>query len=163
MLRAMAERMIELLLLAGLGSFVAAIYCLIRGFRMFGTMRPAAATVWRSDYTDAQRREDFWSFGTIGTQRGFNWQDGQNARLIEDEIRFTTADGRQHATLVHRRVRRGWTPSSSYVVWYYPANPARVTAMGPYAWFGYALLAAFGCVLLGYTWLDAGGPLPFAT
>lgn len=154
--------MIEFVLLVWFGTVAGFFYCLFRGLRMFGTMRPAAAMVWRSDYTESQRRDDFWSFGTIGTQRGFNWQDGQNARLIEDEIRFTTADGRKHTALVQRRVRRGWTPSSNYVVWYDPANPARVTAMGPYAWFGYALLAAFGCALLGYTWLDAGAPLPFA-
>ncbi|WP_421850654.1 hypothetical protein [Novosphingobium sp.] len=149
--------MAELLLIGALGAYLALVYCLFRALQLFGSWRPAAAIVWRSDYTEAQRSDDFWSFGfTIGTLRGFNWRDGDHARLIEDEIRFTATDGREHRAMVQRRVRRGWTPSSSYVVWYDPADPVRVTAQGPSFWLLHALLLLVLIGLLIQIWNRIG-------
>lgn len=149
--------MAELLLLLALGAYLALVFCLFRALQLLGSWRPAAALVWRSDYTDAQQNDDFWSFGsTFGTLRGFNWRDGQHARLIEDEIRFTTTSGQEQRAVVQRRVRRGWTPSSSYIVWYDPADPARVTAQGPSFWLLHALLLLILIGLLIQMWNRIG-------
>ena len=110
--------------------------------------------MWRSDYTEAQQREDLWSFGfTAFTSRGYNWRDGEDSRLIEDEVRFRTRDGREVRTLVTRRVHRGWTPSGVYTVWYDPADPVHATARGPWEWILRAVLVTIMAgVLLAQIW-----------
>jgi len=147
----------DVLILAAPALMLAMLYCSWRAFHLFRTWTPAAATVWQRDYTDAERSDDFWHFGfTIGTLRGWNWRDGDNARLIEDEVMFTDAEGRNRRVTVERRVRRGWRPSSVYTIWYDPADPNQATAFGPGYWlmmtavFAVMLVGVFGlCLQLG--------------
>lgn len=122
---------------------LAMLYCCWRAMTVLSTRRAAVAVVRDSDYGERERRDDFWHFGfTIGTLRGWNWRDGDDARLIRDDIEFTDARGATHRATVERRVRRGWRPSDAYVVWYDPADPARVTAFGPGYWLMIALTFA---------------------
>ena len=58
--------------------------------------------------------------------------------------------------MVQRRVRRGWTPSSSYIVWYDPTDPAKVTAQGPGFWLLHALLLLILIGLLIQMWNRIG-------
>lgn len=135
---------------------LAVLYCCWRAASLFGAWRAATATVRDSDYSERERIDDFWHFGsTLGTIRGWNWRDGDHGRLIVDTIEFSDATGATHRTIVERRVRRGWRPSGAYTVWYDPADPARVTAFGPGHWlmlalaWGAALAAVFAlCVEL---------------
>jgi hypothetical protein len=132
--------MIDLLIVAAPALALATLYCLWRAAHLVGSWRPAVASVTRSDYDAGQQSEDFWSFGfTLFTSRGWNWRDGKNGRLIEDDIQFEDGEGQPHRATIQRRVRRGWRPSSVYTVWYDPADPAKVTAFGP----GYWILLAF--------------------
>ncbi|HEX4693138.1 DUF3592 domain-containing protein [Sphingomonas sp.] len=113
------------------------LYCLYRAATLFAAWRPAAAVVWGSDYTDAERRDDFWGFGTL---RGWRITDGDHQRLIEETVHYQDADGEAHVTEVKRYVRAGWRPSGAHIVWYDTADPDRATALGP----GYWLLSAGG-------------------
>jgi hypothetical protein len=139
--------MIDLLIVAVPLLVLAMLYCLWRAAHMFATLRPAVANVTRSDYDQGQQSEDFWSFGfTALTSRGWDWRDGENARLIEDEIVFEDDQGARHRATVRRRVRRGWRPYSVYTIWYDPEDPAKVTAFGPGHWIMLALV--WGAVLV---------------
>ena len=125
---------------------LAMVYCGWRALRMFSAWRPAVATVWKSGYGECDQQDDFWHFGfTLATRRGWNWRDGENARLIEDEIIFSDAEGGRHRALVERRVRRGWRPGNVYMIWYDPARPERVTTFGPGYWL--LIMAVFACML----------------
>ena len=153
--------MVEVLSVGAVGAVLAFLFCLFRGLTMLGRWRAAPARVWRSDYTEMQQHDDFWSMGfTLGTARGFDWRDGQHSRRIEEEIVYTRSDGTDHRAVVHRQVRRGWRPNAAYVVWYDPANPEKVTAFGPFSWLGYAGLIAFMIGLIVFTALQRGLPLP---
>lgn len=137
---------------------LALLYCCWRAVSLFGNWKPATATVRDSDYSDAERRDDFWHFGfTVGTIRGFNWRDGKNARLITDQIDFTDAAGESHRATVERRVHRGWRPSGAYTVWYDPTDPARVTAFGPGHWLLSALAFAAALFALFSICVDLAG------
>jgi len=138
----------DLIVLAAPCLMLAMLYCCWRAVGLFGGWRAATAIVRDSDYSEREREDDFWHFGSpFGTIRGWNWRDGENARLITDRIEFTDAEGEQRRATVERRVRRGWRPSGAYTVWYDPADPARVTAFGPGYWLMIAL--AFGVALVG--------------
>lgn len=126
---------------------LAMLYCLGRAIRVARAWTPTVATVWKSGYGEADQQDDFWHFGfTLGTRRGWSWRDGENARLIKDEIVFTDAAGQRHRALVERRVRRGWRPNNVYTVWYQPGRPERVTTFGPGYWL--LMVAVFGCILV---------------
>jgi hypothetical protein len=143
-----AGRVKDVLILAAPALMLAMLYCCWRALNLFRTWTPAVATVWQSDYTDAERSDDFWHFGvTLGTLRGWNWRDGENGRLIEDEVMFTDAEGKSRRATVERRVRRGWRPSSVYTIWYDPADPNQVTAVGPGYWL--MMMAVFATMLVG--------------
>lgn len=134
-------------LLACLGGIVFSVW---RACALFDGWLPSAATVWRSDYTENQQSEDLWCAGmTAFTSRGYNWRDGEDMRLIEDEIRFYTAEGLEVRAVVERRVHRGFRPAGVYTVWYKVADPHCVTANGPWAWIFYAVLFAVACGVLG--------------
>lgn len=113
------------------------LYCLYRAATLFAAWRPAAAVVWGSDYTDAERRDDFWGFGLL---RGWRITDGDHQRLIEETVHYQDADGERHVAEVKRYVRAGWRPSNAHIVWYDTADPDRATALGPGHW----LLSAAG-------------------
>lgn len=149
--------MADLILVAAVAIALLAGFCLWQVLRLLGSWRPALARVWRSDYTDSQQREDFWSFGmTMFTSRGYNWRDGEDSRLIEDEIVFTGDDGRERRALVKRRVDRGWRPSQNYTVWYNPADPAQVTVLGPLYWSFLGVLSLVGVGVLVRVLLTLG-------
>jgi hypothetical protein len=138
----------DLVVLAAPCLMLAMLYCCWRAMSLFGTWCAATATVRDSDYSEREREDDFWHFGTtFGTIRGWNWRDGDHARLISDRIDFTDAEDEEHSATVERRVRRGWRPSGAYTVWYDPDDPAKVTAFGPGYWLMIAL--AFGVALAG--------------
>lgn len=138
----------DLVVIAAPCLMLAMLYCCWRAVNLFGTWRAATATVRDSDYSERERQDDFWHFGfTPGTIRGWNWRDGENARLITDRVTFADASGEQHRATVERRVRRGWRPSGAYTVWYNPNDPAQVTAFGPGYWLMIAV--AFGAALIG--------------
>jgi hypothetical protein len=129
----------DLVVLAVPCLMLAMLFCCWRAVNLFGTWRAATATVRDSDYSERERQDDFWHFGfTIGTIRGWNWRDGENARLITDKVEFIDSDGEQRRATVERRVHRGWRPSGAYTLWYDPNDPARVTA------FGVVLVGMFG-------------------
>ena len=134
----------DLLILAAPLLMLSLLYCGWRAARLFLAWNPAAATVWQSDYTDGQRQDDFWRGGPgVGSLRGWDGRDGEDSRLIEDEITFTDAGGERRRAVVERRVAAGWRPDSVFTIWYDPADPARrVTAFGPGHWLGLALLPA---------------------
>jgi len=139
----------DLVVLAAPCLMLALLYCCWRGVNLLGNWRAATAIVRDSDYSEREREDDFWHFGsTLGTIRGWHWRDGEHARLITDTIDFTDAQGEEHRTTVERRVRRGWRPSGAYTVWYDPSDPTKVTAFGPGYWLIIALAcgAALGCV-----------------
>lgn len=133
--------MADVLVLAALVCWLLFVFCLWQALRLLGTWQPAPAMVWRSDYSEGQQSEDFWSFGmTMFTSRGWNWRDGEDTRYIEDEIRFRDRDGIERRALVHRWVHRGWKPAGAYTVWYDPADPSRATVLGPFTWAAWAVL-----------------------
>jgi len=142
--------MADLLVIAALGAWLGFVGCTLRALSLFATWQPAPATVWRSDYTEGQQSEDFWSMGmTLFTSRGWNWRDGEDSRYIEDEIRFRDRDGIERRTIVHRWVHRGWRPDGAYTVWYDPKEPTRATTLGPFTWGAWALLSLLlACVAL---------------
>lgn len=141
----MVPAMAGFLMLAALVAWLAFVVCVLRALRLFAGWMPAAATVWRSDYTENQQSDDFWSMGmTLFSLRGWNWRDGDDTRYIEDEIRFHDQDGVERRTIVHRWVHRGWQPSGVYTVWYDAADPEKATVLGPFTW---ALWAALSLVL----------------
>lgn len=138
----------DLIVLAAPCLILAMLYCCWRAVNLFAGWRAATAIVRDSDYSEREREDDFRHFGSpLGTIRGWNWRDGENARLISDRIEFTDAQGESRRATVERRVRRGGRPSGAYTVWYDPADPARVTAFGPGYWLIIAL--AFGVALVG--------------
>lgn len=145
--------MADLFLTIAFAAWLLFVFSIWQVARLLGGWQPAQAHVWRSDYTLEHQSADFWSLGLSGlTTRGWRWDDGENARLIEDEIVYTTRDGRERRALVSRRVARGRMPSGYYTVWYDPADPDQVTAIGPWHWGGtalvaLALLAACGSVI----------------
>jgi hypothetical protein len=138
----------DLIVLAAPCLMLAMLYCCWRAVSLFGTWRAATAIVRDSDYSEREREDDFWHFGSpLGTLRGWNWRDGENARLITDKVEFTDAQGESRRATVERRVRRGGRPSGAYTVWYDPDDPARVTAFGPGYWL--IIAVAFGATLVG--------------
>lgn len=134
----------DLLILAAPLLMLSLLYCGWRAARLFLTWNPAAATVSRSDYSSGEQQDDFWRGGPgVGSLRGLDWRDGEDSRLIEDEVSFTDSDGERRRAVVERRVAAGWRPDSVFTIWYDPADPARrVTAFGPGHWLGLALLFA---------------------
>lgn len=150
--------MIDMLVVAAPMLMLATLYCLWRAAHMLMTFRPAVANVMRSDYDQGQQSEDFWSFGfTAFTSRGWNWRDGEDGRLIEDQIMFEDGDGERHRATVQRRVRRGWRPDGVYTIWYDPDEPARVTSFGPGHWLLLAVVWAVSLVgLFGFGLQIAG-------
>jgi len=111
-------------------------YCVYRAAALFGGWRPAAALVWSSDYSDAQRSDDFWGYGML---RGWRWGDGNGQRLIEETVHYQDEHGDRHVAEVKRYVRAGWRPSNAHTIWYDAAAPDNATTFGP----GYWLLTAF--------------------
>ena len=110
--------MTDLILVALFGAWLFFAFSVWQVVRLLSGWKPAAAKVWHSDYSEAQQREDFWSFGmTAFTSRGWNWRDGEDQRYIEDEIVYTPQDGRERRSVVKRYVHRGWKPSNVYTVW----------------------------------------------
>ena len=126
--------------------------------RLLGGWSPAVAHVERSDYTENQQWEDRWLFNApMMTSRGWNWRDGEDERLIEEDIVYTLADGTQHRAIIERRVARGWRPSTVYTVWVSNDDPNRVTVRGPLYW---SMVACGGITLMGeavYLILQHGG------
>ncbi|WP_353229885.1 DUF3592 domain-containing protein [Novosphingobium sp.] len=137
--------MASLFLLLAIVAWVAMVYALWRVACMLAGWRPTPAQVCKSDYTDTQQWEDRW-LSPMMTSRGYSWRDGDDMRMITDEIVYTPADGHQRRALVERQVVRGWQPSGVYTVWYDTADPTQVTFYGPFYWL---LMAASSGVIAG--------------
>ncbi|MBS0478590.1 MAG: DUF3592 domain-containing protein [Proteobacteria bacterium] len=121
------------------------LYCLYRAVTLFAAWKPAAAVVWATDYTDAERRDDF---GGLGTLRGWRITDGRDQRLIEETVHYEDEDGERHTAEVKRYVRAGWRPDGAHTIWYDSADPSRATAFGPGYWLLSAAALGFALVML---------------
>ncbi len=144
----------DLLILAAPALTLWLLGCGWRALSLWTGWRPAAATVWSSDYTDAERRDDFWGLGTL---RGWHpFRDGKGARMIEQEVSFEDENGGRHRISVDHRVAAGRRPDTVFTLWYDPANPERVTTFGP----GYWLLQALTVAIALVTLFRAGMSLP---
>lgn len=117
------------------------LYCVYRAVTLFAAWRPAAATVWSTDYTEAEQRDDFWGLGML---RGWRITDGRDQRLIEETVHYQDEDGERHSADIKRYVRAGWRPSGAHTIWYDSADPDKATAFGP----GYWLLNAFALAFM---------------
>ncbi len=149
-------------LVLAVAGWVAMVLAAWRVMRMLSGWQPTVADVWKSDYTESDQWQDRWSLGNdMLTTRGFNWRDGEDERLITDEIVYTTSNGQQHRALVERQVWRGRRPDSVYTVWYDEADPDRVTPRGPGYWALVALAGAAVMVAAIYNLAMFGG-LPAA-
>lgn len=125
----------QILVFMAVAGWAAMAFAMWRIVRLFGGWSPAVANVERCDYTENQQWEDRWLFNSpMMTSRGFNWRDGEDERLIEEDIVYTLADGTQHRAIIERRVLRGWRPSTVYTVWVNDEDPSRVTVRGPLYW-----------------------------
>ena len=144
--------MADLLTAAAPLLMLALLYCGWRAGRLLLSWAPATATVWRSDYSELERQEDFWTQDDCRTARGWNLEDSADHREIDEIVTFEDRDGRRHRANVRRQVRRGWRPDGIYTIWYDPADPRRVAASGPASWLLAALLA--GAAL---AWLFTAG------
>ena len=135
--------MTDLLIVAAPLLTLAMLFCGWQAVQRLLVWVPTTAQVARSGYSALEQQDDFWHGGsTLSTLRGVNLRDGEGDRLIEDEVIFTDADGERRRALVERRVPRGWRPDGLFTIWYHPADPARVTAFGPFHWALLALLCA---------------------
>lgn len=138
----------DLLIIAAPLLALAALWCVWRAGHLLLSWRPASAQVSKSGYSDLDRQEDFWIRNPLLTTRGWNWSDGEDSRMIEDEIRFTDAGGTDRVATVRRRVIAGWRPDGLFIIWYDPAHPERVTAFGPFYWLAMALFWCGALALL---------------
>lgn len=135
--------MADLLILAAPVLVLALCFCGWQAALRLLVWVPATAQVARGGYSEVEQQDDFWHGGaSLSTLRGYNIRDGEGSRLIEDEVVFTDGEGKQRRALVERRVTRGWRPDGLFTIWYLPADPARVTAFGPFHWALLALLCA---------------------
>lgn len=121
-------------------------YCLYRAATLFAGWRPAAAVVWSTDYSEAQRFDDRWG---MGLKRGWHpFTDGEHSRLVGETVHYRDEHGERHVAEVRRRVRRGRRPDGAHVIWYDTANPDNATAFGPAHWLGIALSLGLALVML---------------
>ena len=116
------------------------LYCLWRAQHVLRTWCPAAATVWKSDYSDTERADD----RMMGVMMGLPIHPIR--RLTIDDVVFTDEQGVQRKVGLQHRVARGTERESVRTIWYHPADPQRVTAHGPGRWLIRALKSA---VVLG--------------
>ncbi|MDB5681463.1 MAG: hypothetical protein JWO16_1268 [Sphingomonas bacterium] len=135
----------DLITFAAPALMLGVLYCLYRAVTLFAAWRPAAAVVWATDYTDAERRDDFWGFGTL---RGWRITDGDKQRLIEETVHYEDEDGERHVAEVKRYVHAGWRPDGVHTIWYDSADPDRATAFGPGYWLMIAVALAFVLITL---------------
>ncbi|NML96066.1 DUF3592 domain-containing protein [Novosphingobium olei] len=156
---------LDLLTLAIAALMLGTCWCVWRAATLFARWRPAVATVMRGGYSDAERLDDLLSMGaSLGTRRGWDWRDGEGKRWIKDEVAFEVENGRTCRAIVGRQVTRAWKPSSVFRIWYDPADPARVTAYGPWYW---SLMAAMSLgfvaaiAVWGLDWARTGTPPPW--
>jgi hypothetical protein len=135
--------MTDLLIFAAPVLMLALLFCAWRAAILLLVWVPTTAQVAKGGYSALEQQDDFWHGGaSLTTLRGYDLRDGEDSRLIEDEVVFTDDDGAQHRALVERRVARGWRPDGLFTIWYHPADPARVTAFGPFHWAMLSLLCA---------------------
>ena len=134
--------MAELLVFAAPLLMFAFLYCGWRAGRLFLAWRPAAATVWRGDYSELDRQEDFWIRSDWPAAPGWSPFDGEGQREIEEVVTFEDEAGTRHRAPIRRQVARGWRPDSVCTIWYDPEDPRRATANGPAGWAAAALAAA---------------------
>ncbi|WP_225205177.1 DUF3592 domain-containing protein [Novosphingobium huizhouense] len=153
---------LDLLTFAIAALMLGACGCTWRAAVLFAGWSPAVATVMRSGYGEADRRDDFLSMGlSFATRRGWDWRDGEGKRWIEDEVAFETAAGERRRAIVGRQVTRAWQPSSVLRIWYDRADPTRVTAYGPWYWNAMTVLSlgfVAAIALWGMDWARTGDP-----
>lgn len=126
---------------------LALLHCLWRSQRLLRAWRPAAATVWKSDYGDTERADDANFQAMLGLPL---LRIDPVGRLTMDDVQFTDAEGVRRRVAVQHRVARGTERPSVRTIWYDPADPqGRVTACGPWRWLARAAkcAAALGAVL----------------
>jgi len=118
------------------------LYCLWRAQHLLRTWCPAAAIVWKTDYSDTERADDCNFQAMLGLPL---LRIDPVGRMTVDDVLFTDLDGVQRKVAVQHRVARGTDRQSARTIWYDPADPQRrVTADGPGRW----LMRALKCGLV---------------
>jgi len=135
----------DLITFAAPALMLGVLYCLYRAATLLAAWKPAAAVVWATDYSDAERRDDFWGMGAV---RGWRMTDGDHQRLIEETVHYQDDDGERHVAAVKRYVRAGWRPDGVHRIWYDSADPDRATAFGPSYWLMIAVALGFALATL---------------
>lgn len=126
------------------GAWLVMLFALAQVIDLFTGWHAAMARVRASDYSEAQQWEDRW-LPRMATSRGVDWDDGEDERMINETIVYTTLEGHEHVAQVRRQVMAGWQPDSAYTVWYKDADPDCVTMRGPFTWI--AVMIACGAVM----------------
>ena len=145
--------MADLLIIAAPLLTLALLYCGWRAQHIFRRWCPAAATVWRSDYSELEQFSDRWTPRQADPDGGLGWSARSDTRAVNEVVVFTDADGNRRRASVERYVARGWRPDGVFTIWYDPADPQRVTAFGPAGWLGSALAMA---AALAWLFLSGG-------
>ena len=131
----------DLVIIAAPLLMLSLLYCVWRAQHLLRTWRPAAATLWKTDYSDTERADDCNFQAMLGLPL---LRIDPIGRLTLDDLVFTDAEGVRRRVAVQHRVPRGTERQSVCTIWYDPADPQhRVTASGPWRW----LLRALKCGL----------------
>lgn len=110
----------------GIAACIWRVVFLLRGWR------PAGAIVYSHDFDEASQ-----SWNPLVNSDG-------NVR-INETVRFRDEDGAYHEVALRRTVSRFFGPDAAHKVWYDPADPDRVTDLGPGHWSLVAM--GLGCAL----------------
>jgi hypothetical protein len=107
---------------------LAAQYAAWLAWRNFMIWQPVSARLTGSDYREAERHFDRMPVYAMAGD------DAETARLTECWYSYDDDGGARHTVQLTTMVNRGQSPDPSKVIWYDPANPARVSRFGPGFW-----------------------------
>ncbi len=117
------------------------LHCLWRAQHLLRRWQPAAATLWKSDYSDTERADDANFQAMLGLPL---LRIDPIGRLVVDDVAFTDSNGMSRRVAVRHRVPRGSERDGIYTIWYDPTAPqACVTTSGPWRWLKRACTCAF--------------------
>ncbi len=112
-------------------------------------LEPVVAQLTGSDYREAERsldRSTRWAGPGTETLASFPDDD---TRLTDSYWHYTDAAGERHEVTLSGFVQRGTVPDAARVLWIDPADPSKVTRLGPGFWglMGIAAAAVLGVLL----------------
>lgn len=150
--------MVLTMALVAAGGWLVMLFALAQVIDLMTGWHACMAQVRASDYTEQQQWEDRW-LPRMASSRGFNWRDGEDERLIDETIAYTTLDGIEYVTTIERQVVAGWRPDSVYTIWYKDSDPERITLRGPLTWIA-VMIAGVAMMATGLHKLAALGGMP---